>query len=76
MTNDLRRRVWEHKHELVKGFTKEYGTHNLVYYEQYQDVEQAILREKQMKAWKRYWKMKLINKINPEWKDLYDSIIS
>lgn len=75
VTNDLRRRVWEHKHDLVKGFTKEYGTHSLVYYEQYQDIEQAILREKQKKSWKRYWKMKLINKINPEWKDLYDSII-
>lgn len=75
VTNDLKRRVWEHKHDLVKGFTSEYGVHNLVYYEQYEDIEEAILREKRMKKWKRYWKMKLINKINPGWKDLYSSII-
>ncbi len=74
VTNDLRRRVWEHKHDLVKGFTKEYGVHNLVYYEQYEDIEQAILREKQMKTWKRFWKIKLINKSNPEWTDLYETI--
>ena len=76
VTNDLRRRVWEHKHDLVKGFTQEYGVHDLVYYEQYEDIEQAILREKQMKTWKRYWKIKLINKFNPDWKDLYNSILS
>lgn len=75
VTSDLRRRVWEHKHDLVKGFTKEYGVHDLVYYEQYEDIEQAILREKQMKAWKRYWKIKLINKSNPDWNDLYNSIL-
>ena len=75
VTNDLRRRIWEHKHDLVKGFTKEYGIHNLVYYEQYEDIEQAILREKQMKTWKRYWKIKLINNFNPNWKDLYPSIL-
>lgn len=76
VTNDLKRRIWEHKHNLVKGFTKEYGVHDLVYYEQYEDIEQAILREKQMKTWKRFWKIKLINKSNPEWKDLYTSILS
>ncbi len=76
VTSDLKRRIWEHKHNLVKGFTQEYGIHNLVYYEQFEDIEQAILREKQMKAWKRFWKIKLINKFNPSWNDLYNSIVS
>lgn len=75
MTSDLKRRVWEHKHDLVKGFSKEYGVHDLVYFEQYEDIEEAILREKQMKTWKRFWKVKLINKSNPEWSDLYNSIL-
>ena len=74
VTDNLVRRVWEHKNGLVKGFTEKYGIHNLVYYEQYQDIEQAILREKQMKKWNRNWKVKLINKINPNWDDLYDQI--
>lgn len=75
VTNDLKRRIWEHKNDLVKGFTKKYGVHNLVYYEQHEDVEQAILREKQMKRWKRYWKIKTINTMNPSWEDLYSKII-
>jgi len=75
VTNDLKRRVWEHKQDLVKGFTREYGVHNLVYYEQTEDIEAAILREKQMKHWKRNWKIKQINKFNPTWKDLYNSIL-
>lgn len=75
VTNDLKRRIYEHKHDLVKGFTKEYGVHDLVYYEQHKNTEQAILREKQMKKWKRYWKIKLINRMNPTWEDLYSKII-
>lgn len=75
VTSDLKRRIWEHKHDLAKGFTQEYGVHDLVYYEQYEDIEQAILREKQMKTWKRFWKIKLINSFNPTWKDLYYSIL-
>ncbi len=75
ITNDLKRRVWEHRNELVKGFTKEYGIHNLVWYEIHEDIEQAILREKRLKKWKRIWKIEEINKINPEWNDLYDQII-
>lgn len=75
VTNNLIRRVWEHKHNLMKGFTEKYGVHELVYYEQYQDINEAILKEKQMKKWKRYWKIKLINKFNPKWEDLYNSII-
>lgn len=74
VTNDLKRRVWEHKHDLVKGFTKEYGVHILVYFEQHQDIEQAILREKQIKRWKRKWKLDLIEKDNPNWDDLYEKI--
>lgn len=76
ITNDIKRRIWQHKHDLVRGFTREYGVHNLVYYEQLEDIEQAILREKKLKKWKRFWKIKLINSLNPEWKDLYSSIIS
>ncbi len=74
VTSDLRRRVWEHKHNLVKGFTKEYSVHVLVYYEQHQDIEEGILREKQIKAWKRKWKLALIENNNPDWKDLYNEI--
>ena len=73
--NDLVRRVWEHKNDFVEGFTKKYGVHRLVYYEQCGDVESAITREKQMKKWKRRWKLELIEKINPSWKDLYNDIV-
>lgn len=75
VTNNLARRLYEHKNNLVKGFTKKYGIHKLVYYEVYQDIKEAILREKQMKKWKRYWKIKLINQFNPTWSDLYSQII-
>jgi putative endonuclease len=75
VTNDLRRRVWEHKHDLVKGFTQEYGVHMLVYFEQSESIESAILREKQIKSWKRKWKLELIEKDNPERKDLYFRIL-
>lgn len=75
VTNGLRRRVWEHKHDLVKGFTKEYGIHILVYYEMTEDIEVAIAREKQIKAWKRKWKLALIERMNPDWDDLYTKIL-
>lgn len=75
VTNNLVKRVDEHKSNLVDGFTKKYNIHQLVYYEVHQEINEAILREKQMKKWKRYWKMKLINKMNPQWEDLYNSII-
>lgn len=74
VTDDLVRRTLEHKSNLVKGFTEKYQVHDLVYYEIYEDIEEAILREKQMKKWKRYWKIKLINKQNSDWKDLYGQI--
>jgi len=75
ITNDLVRRIYEHKNDLVKGFTEKYGVHTLVHYEQYEDVESAIQREKQLKCWHRKWKIRLIEERNPEWKDLYDEIL-
>ncbi len=71
VTNNLLRRVYEHKNGLLEGFTKKYKVTRLVYYEVYQDVQQAILREKRMKKWKREWKINLIERENPEWEDLY-----
>ena len=70
VTNDLPRRVWEHKQKLVKGFTKKYNITKLVYYEETNDVLGAIEREKQIKGWLRKKKIDLIESLNPEWKDL------
>ena len=75
VTNDLQRRVWEHKNDLVEGFTKRYGVHRLIYYELYEDMVSAITREKQMKKWNRAWKLELIEKHNPAWNDLWEAII-
>jgi putative endonuclease len=75
-TNDLLRRVSEHKSDVVKGFTKKYSIHSLVYFEQCDDYDAALQREKQIKEWKRQWKLKLIEKNNPEWKDLFDELIA
>ncbi len=75
VTGDLVKRVYEHKQNEVEGFTKKYNVHNLVYYEIYQDVNEAILREKQMKKWNRQWKINLIEKNNPGWNDLYKKIV-
>ena len=75
VTNDLVRRVWEHKNNLVEGFTKIYGVHLLVYYESTENIEVALNREKQLKKWKREWKFNLITKINPAWKDLYHELL-
>jgi putative endonuclease len=75
VTNDLVRRVYEHKNDLVEGFTKKYGIHLLVYYEQYNNVESAIQRERQMKKWNRQWKIRRIERQNPDWRDLYDEIV-
>ena len=75
VTNNLVRRVNEHKNDLVEGFTKKYGVHRLVYYEQYQDITLAVQREKQMKKWNRQWKINRIQEQNPDWKDLYDAIV-
>lgn len=70
MTNDLMRRIYEHKQGLVEGFTKKYRVHRLVYYEESVDVNEAILREKQLKRWRRSKKISLIEAMNPKWEDL------
>jgi putative endonuclease len=75
VTNDLVRRVYEHKNDLVEGFTKKYGIHLLVYYEQYNNAESAIQRERQMKKWNRQWKIRRIERQNPDWRDLFDDIV-
>lgn len=74
MTNDLRRRTYEHKNNLIKGFTEKYNIHNLVYFEETSEVKIAIEREKQIKKWNRKWKLELIEKQNPNWGDLYESL--
>ncbi len=74
VTSDLVKRVWEHKNHLVDGFTKRYGVDRLVWYEVHETMESAIGREKAIKEWKRAWKLKLIEEVNPDWKDLYASI--
>ena len=75
VTSNLAKRVYEHKNDLVDGFTKKYKVHNLVYYEQGGSSIGAITREKQLKNWKRNWKIALIEKANPQWKDLYEEIL-
>jgi putative endonuclease len=75
MSDDLIRRVSEHKQGLVKGFTKTYGVKTLVYYEQTELVLSAIEREKQLKKWKRAWKIRLTESMNPDWKDLYEELV-
>jgi putative endonuclease len=74
VTNDLVRRVYEHKNKLQKGFTEKYNVDCLVYYEMYADIDEAIAREKKIKGWSRKKKNELINQLNPEWKDLYEEI--
>ena len=75
VASNLIKRVWEHKNNFVEGFTKHYKLHKLVYYETTENIESAILREKQLKAWKRQWKIELVDKFNPDWKDLYQTFL-
>ena len=75
VTSDLVKRVYEHKNDLVEGFTKKYQVHSLVYFESFSDINEAIHREKCIKRWKRAWKIELMEKNNPNWKDRYDEII-
>ena len=75
VTSDLIKRVWEHKNNLVEGFTKRYKVHNLVWYELYESMTSSIEQEKKMKEWKRAWKIRLIEENNPNWNDLYNSIV-
>jgi putative endonuclease len=74
VTSDLSRRVWEHKTGVIEGFTKRYQVHRLVYAEFHATMEEAILREKRIKGWRRAWKITLIEKTNPIWRDLYREI--
>ena len=75
VTSDLVRRVYDHKNGSVEGFTKRYGVHTLVWYESHESMESAITREKRMKKWNRDWKIRLLEELNLDWKDLYPSIV-
>gem|GEM_PF-261289 len=75
VTSDLVKRIWEHKNNMVEGFTKKYNVHNLVWYELHENMNSAIEREKNIKEWKRNWKLNLIEKSNPDWRDLYEDIV-
>lgn len=74
VTNNLARRVYEHRNDLIEGFTKKYNVHRLVFYEQFTDINNAIETEKRLKGWNRKWKIELIERTNPGWKDLYDEL--
>jgi putative endonuclease len=74
VTNNLLKRVHQHKNDVTEGFTRKYNVHSLVYYEVFNGIQDAITREKQMKKWKRQWKMELIEKSNPNWEDLFESL--
>jgi putative endonuclease len=75
VTSDLIKRIWQHKNKLVEGFTNKYKVNKLVYYEIHSNIESAITREKHLKKWKRKWKIQLIERFNPEWRDLYFDLI-
>jgi len=75
VTKDLIKRVYQHKNNMAEGFTKKHNVHDLVYYEVHESIEQAIVREKLMKKWRRKWKIDLIEKNNYEWRDLYEELI-
>ncbi|HEB96649.1 MAG TPA: GIY-YIG nuclease family protein [Sedimenticola thiotaurini] len=75
VTSDLLKRVWQHRSDCVEGFSRRYRIHRLVWYEQHETMESAILREKRIKGWKRAWKIRLIESANPEWRDLYDALL-
>jgi putative endonuclease len=75
VTSDLAQRIWQYKNDMFEGFTQKYGVHLLVYFEQHDGMENAIIREKRLKKWNREWKIRLIEENNPDWKDLYDSLL-
>jgi putative endonuclease len=74
VTSDLVQRIWQHKNKMVQGFTNKYNVDRLVYYEKHYNAESAITKEKQMKKWRRAWKIQLIEDRNPDWNDLYNDI--
>ena len=75
VTSDLAKRIWEHKNDIMEGFTKRYGVHQLVWYEIHESMESAIICEKRLKEWKRKWKLELIEKDNPNWEDLFVKLV-
>jgi putative endonuclease len=75
VSNDLVRRVYEHRNNLIDGFTKKYRCHKLVWYTSTNDINSAIILEKRMKKWKRQYKINMINQFNPDWRDLYKTVI-
>jgi len=74
VTSNLKKRVYGHKNNLIKGFTQKYEVHNLVYYETFRNIDAAINREKRMKKWNRQWKINLIEKTNPKWDNWYETL--
>ena len=74
VTSDLPKRIWEHRNDLVEGFTKKHQCHTLVWYEAYDTIEEARQRELRMKEWKRAWKLREIEGLNPDWDDLFETI--
>ena len=76
VTSNLIKRIWEHKNKAIEGFTQKYNVDKLVYFEQYRDPENAIKREKRLKKYNRQWKLELIEKENPVWRDLYNDLVS
>jgi putative endonuclease len=75
VTSDLVKRIWEHRNNMVEGFTRRYDVHRLVWYELHESMESAIKREKRLKEWKRKWKLELIESANANWDDLYHTIV-
>ena len=75
VTSDLVKRIWEHRNNMVEGFTRRYDVHRLVWYELHESMDSAIKREKRLKEWKRKWKLELIESVNPNWEDLYHTIV-
>ena len=76
MTDDLVKRVWQHRNGIIRGFAQRYGIRMLVWYEQHQTRESAFARERQMKKWNRAWKLEIIKRMNPGWRDLWDEVNS
>ena len=74
VTSDLEQRIWEHREGLMPGFTKKYGVRRLVWYREYPDIRDAIDDEKRIKKWRRKWKLELVEAMNPEWADLYETL--
>ncbi len=75
VTSDLTKRIWEHKNDVIAGFTKQYSVHELVWFEMHETMLSAIAREKAIKEWKRWWKLDLIERSNAEWRDLYPELV-